>query len=239
LSSAAPTRPHRPALPLLLALAAAGANVRSAYAYLLADSGPWLRAAVLYYGAAEPAPIRADLPVELVRAGRDIPQNNQGIDRLAEAAAAAHAPWTVRNLPEARHAFDVLDDTEASREQIRRTLEFLRTHLTAGSPEAASLPRGSPPPAGSPGTPPTEARAAMALFFDRECPQAATAYAAWLKTHPDDVDAWVLLGNACVEVRDVESVANGFKDKAGLGTDPDLASLRGEPRFQEIASRME
>jgi len=188
-----------------VALWCCSANARNAYTYMMTDAGAWLRAAVIYYGSGEGAAIRADLPVELVRSGRDNPFMNQAVDRFAAAASAAHAPWTVVNLPDAHHGFDCVDDTDASRVQIRRTLEFLLRHLASGSPpDFASLPRGSAPPAGAPDVPPPDARAAMALFFGREWPEAASAYAAWVERHPDDVDAWLMLGNARVESRDVE-----------------------------------
>jgi len=34
------------------------------------------------------------------------------------------------------------------------------------------------------------------------------------------------------------AVADGYKDKAGMAADPDLASLRADPRYGEIVGRL-
>jgi dienelactone hydrolase len=65
----------------------------------------------------------------VVRAGRDHPLNNQAIDAFVAEALRQNAPIEVINYPEGRHAFDVLDATDQTRQIIRRTLEFLKTHL--------------------------------------------------------------------------------------------------------------
>ena len=49
-------------------------------------------------------------------------------DRLA---VAAGLPVELVDLPDGHHAFDTVDDTDASRDAIRRVLSFLRGHLTA------------------------------------------------------------------------------------------------------------
>ena len=68
----------------------------------------------------------------LVRAGRDeCPGLNQALDVFISRALGANLPLTVVNHPTGPHAFDLLDDTDKSREVIRVTLEFLRFHLTA------------------------------------------------------------------------------------------------------------
>ncbi len=70
-------------------------------------------------------------PMLVVRAGRDHPRLNQAIETFVAEALRQNAPIEVINYPEGRHAFDVLDDTDRTRQIIRRTLEFLKTHLFA------------------------------------------------------------------------------------------------------------
>jgi len=191
--------------PSRIALWACSANVRSALAFLSATPPPPLGAAVLYYGAGENVAMRPDLPVLLVRAGRDRPQMNEMLDRLATQAIAANAPWTVINVPSGHHAFDVLDDTDESRVVIRRTLAYLHERLDA-------------PPSKS--GPPADARAALAHFFAREWPEAEASYAAYVAAHPDDADAHVLLGNAQVEAQKPDEAAANFRK--ALAIDPGI-----------------
>ena len=71
-----------------------------------------------------------DVPLFVMRSGRDeFPQLNETMDRFLAKALAANLPVTLVNQPDAPHAFDLLDDSEASRETIRRLLAFLRFHL--------------------------------------------------------------------------------------------------------------
>lgn len=69
-------------------------------------------------------------PMLVVRAGRDHPLLNQSIDAFVAEALRQNAPIEVINYPEGRHAFDVLDDTDRTRQIIQHTLAFLKTHLT-------------------------------------------------------------------------------------------------------------
>lgn len=90
------------------------------------------------YGFATPAAgkLVADLPQQaplfLARAGQDqLPHLNQGMDRFVAQALARNLPITVSNHPEGPHAFDLLHDSETTREIIRQILAFLRFHLSA------------------------------------------------------------------------------------------------------------
>jgi hypothetical protein len=71
-----------------------------------------------------------DLPVFLVRDGRDeFPHLNETIDRFLAQALSLNLPVTLVNHSEAPHAFDLMHDSETSRDVIRRILAFLRFHL--------------------------------------------------------------------------------------------------------------
>jgi dienelactone hydrolase len=65
----------------------------------------------------------------VVRAGRDHPELNRTIDGFVAAAQARRLAVELVHHPDGHHAFDVADDTDASREAIRRVLAFLRSHL--------------------------------------------------------------------------------------------------------------
>lgn len=72
----------------------------------------------------------ADLPKEspllLVRAGQDqLPHLNASMDRFMAQALAANLPVTLINHPAAPHAFDLLQDRDATRRVIRQILDFL------------------------------------------------------------------------------------------------------------------
>jgi acetyl esterase/lipase len=73
------------------------------------------------------------MPMLVVRAGRDdIPTLNDALDRFVARALAANAPITVMNHPTGGHGFDSFDnkgDAERSKQIIRRSIEFMRTHL--------------------------------------------------------------------------------------------------------------
>lgn len=72
-----------------------------------------------------------DVPLFIARAGRDeTPQLNDSIDRFVYRALARNLPTTVVNHATAPHAFDLLDDSETSRDIIRQMLAFMRRHLS-------------------------------------------------------------------------------------------------------------
>jgi hypothetical protein len=74
--------------------------------------------------------IPADAALLVVRAGRDeFSGLNETIDRFVTDALAANLPLTVVNHPQAPHAFDLMDDSELSREIIRQAVGFLSFHL--------------------------------------------------------------------------------------------------------------
>ena len=73
-----------------------------------------------------------DLPLFVVRAGQDeMPHLNETLDRFVAAALNCNLPVTIANHASAPHAFDVMDDSETSREIIRQILAFMRFHLLA------------------------------------------------------------------------------------------------------------
>jgi acetyl esterase/lipase len=79
------------------------------------------------YVSKEPGAIA---PMLIARAGQDQSVLNASIDRLLTVAVANNVSIDFMNHPTGHHGFDVLDDNERSREIIRATLEFLKTHLT-------------------------------------------------------------------------------------------------------------
>jgi len=130
-------------------------NVPTGLSLVMRDSEPFPSCAVLLYGFlldsggstavadaarqfrfANPTAGRsvddlpAGLPLLLVRAGRDEnPGLNASIDRFVARALARNLPVTVVNHATAPHAFDVMEDSDGTREIIRRTLAFMRFHL--------------------------------------------------------------------------------------------------------------
>jgi hypothetical protein len=73
-----------------------------------------------------------DTPLFIVRAGQDeFPQLNETIDRFLARALICNLPVTFANHPAAPHAFDLMHDSEISREIIRQILAFMRFHLLA------------------------------------------------------------------------------------------------------------
>ncbi|HLA11139.1 MAG TPA: alpha/beta hydrolase [Pyrinomonadaceae bacterium] len=69
-------------------------------------------------------------PMFIARAGLDeTPGLNDSTDRFIREAISKNAAIIVANHPDGVHSFDILTDDERSREIIRDTLTFMRTHL--------------------------------------------------------------------------------------------------------------
>jgi dienelactone hydrolase len=112
-----------------LAVAGFSAGVPLA-ARTIARAGGRIACATLCYGPLDGlAPHPALPPLLVVRAGRDRPALNRTIDAFLAAALAANLPVELVNHPDGHHAFDTVDDSEASRRVVRRVLGFLREHL--------------------------------------------------------------------------------------------------------------
>lgn len=94
-----------------------------------------VRGAVVYYGDAEIATIRLDVPLFYARAGRDVPALNARIDALTARAMKENAPWTVVNVAAGVHGFDAFDDDVVARDTVVRTLV---RHTTRGRPRLLS-----------------------------------------------------------------------------------------------------
>ena len=71
-------------------------------------------------------------PILIARAGLDNPVLNGGVDRFVQEALSKNASLDLCNHPTGHHGFDILDDNDRSREIIKRTIEFIRTHCESG-----------------------------------------------------------------------------------------------------------
>jgi hypothetical protein len=61
-------------------------------------------------------------------AGLDDADLNGGIDRFVQIALSKNLTLNVANHATGHHGFDVQDDNERSREIIRQTIQFIKTH---------------------------------------------------------------------------------------------------------------
>jgi acetyl esterase/lipase len=96
----------------------------------LARAPERLRCAALCYGPLDRLdPVPGWPPLLVVRAGRDRPELNRTIDRFVATATDRGLPVELVHQPDGHHAFDIVDDTDASRAAIGRVLAFLRDHL--------------------------------------------------------------------------------------------------------------
>jgi hypothetical protein len=132
------------------------ANCPTAVSFAMQDDRRYLRFAVFYYGlmltpddrfreeinslctprgcyAAElkrVRQLRKDLPLLIVRAGRDeVPLVNESIDHFVGMATASDVPIAVVDYQDGAHAFDVQQKNERSSEIIEQTLPFFRACL--------------------------------------------------------------------------------------------------------------
>lgn len=97
------------------------------YFHFAAEEEPLMREfSPVSYLRAAPASIP---PLFVARAGLDRPFLNESIDEFVQLAIAENMPITFMNHPQGLHGFDILNDDERSREIIRATLEFIKTHL--------------------------------------------------------------------------------------------------------------
>lgn len=68
-------------------------------------------------------------PTLVVQADLDHPDIIDGINKFYRKAKEINAPVGLIGHPEGHHAFDVLDDSERSKEIVRATMAFIKEHL--------------------------------------------------------------------------------------------------------------
>lgn len=117
-----------------MAIWTSSANVRVGLPLAMDEERQYIRCAVVYYGSAQIDSMRQDLPLLIVRAGLDSFGTNRNMEEMAGRALNQDIQFELINYLQGQHAFDILDNTERSREIIRRTLDFLEFNLTRSSP---------------------------------------------------------------------------------------------------------
>lgn len=89
----------------------------------------WIKAAAIYYGAADIAKYRPEVPLLWVRAGLDRPSLNRSIDEAVALALRQNVTVSVINFAAGHHGFEVIDDNDSGREVIAETLQFFKRSL--------------------------------------------------------------------------------------------------------------
>jgi acetyl esterase/lipase len=107
------------------------------YGYMLdADGATGVAEAAGLFGFVNPCAGRSvddiadDVPLFVARAGHDrMPRLNEALDRFIARGLACNLPLTFVNHANGPHGFDLFDDSETSREVVRRILAFLCFNL--------------------------------------------------------------------------------------------------------------
>jgi hypothetical protein len=117
--------------PKRIVVFAVSANVSPALQIVEDPAEQRVAAAVMYYGTSPVALFRRDLPLLFVRAGLDRPPVNRELAQLMTRAVEQNAPVTLLNHPSGHHGFEAVDDDDATRYVIDRTLSFVKEATTA------------------------------------------------------------------------------------------------------------
>jgi acetyl esterase/lipase len=246
-----------------IAIWACSANLIHGSWYALNPANSHVKAAVFYYGNVDTTFLRTDLPVLVARAGLDGAMINGSLNAFVSRALARNVAVTLLNLPNARHAFDLVDHDESSRSAVRATLEFLRSNLTPEM-QAARRERGEMlRTVDRHAAHDWEGTVAAAREWLRKEPEAGQAYsllgdahyqsrryreageayerAGGLRWMPaltlyNAACSWALAGESDRALQDLErALATGFiTDRNSVAADPDFASLREDPRFRKL-----
>jgi dienelactone hydrolase len=189
-----------------IAVYAASGNAFTALPLLLDTALTRVRSAVIYYGAAEVAEFRPDLPILFVRAGLDRPALNTMIDGLMANAWPQNAPVTLLNHPSGYHAFEMRNDDALTRAVIEETIQFVKR--TTDSAYQAALRRGIP-----------EALAARHVnggnFVD-----AVPLYAELVRVRPEDATLRLAYGEALLGNEQYAEACAQLEQLVGKGLGP-------------------
>jgi hypothetical protein len=192
--------------PAAIATYAGSGNVSLAFPYVEKASQAIVKSAVMYYGAAAITEFRRDLPVLFVRAGLDRPDLNREIVRLAGVAVAQNAPLTLLNNATGAHGFEMVNQDEATRETMDRTIEFVK-RTTSPSYQAA-LRAGM-----------VEATAA-GLVLDGRFREAAALFADLLAKRPEDARLRLSYGEALLGDKQFALACTELSKLKGKGLGP-------------------
>ena len=189
-----------------IALYAGSGNVSRALPLVQNPKQTVVRAAVMYDGSAQVSEFRRDLPILMVRAGLDRPPVNRAIADLATLAANQNAPLTLLNYAGGHHAFEIVDDEDATRDVIDTTIEFVKR--TTAPAYQASLRRALP-----------EATAA-AHVASGNFAAAAASYAELVKAKPDDARMRLSYGEALLGASQFAEACTELEKLKGKGLGP-------------------
>ena len=203
-----------------IAVYAGSGNVSRTLPFVQNARSKTIKAAVMYYGAAEVKEYRADLPILFVRAGLDRPALNQAITRIVSEAVTQNAPWTLLNHPGGRHAFEIRNEDEATRRIIDDTLAFVKS-ATSQSYQTALRNALA------------EATAAGHVTAGRSA-EAVTAYASLVKNRSDDPTLHLAYGEALLADRQFAAACAEFEKLKGKSLGPrDLGIPAARACFQK------
>ncbi len=88
-----------------------------------------IKCAVFYYGYMDVEEIRRDVPLFVVKSGKDVKTINDSIDQFVATARDNNVSLEFIEYEEGSHGFDTINDTDESREIIKKTLEFMKDNL--------------------------------------------------------------------------------------------------------------
>jgi len=162
-----------------------------------------IKGAVIYYGAAEVPSFRLDLPVFLVRAAFDSLGLLRSIDKMVVRALAANAPFTIVNL-QGHHGFEVVDDTELSRDTIGRTLDFMKSVVSPQLQREVSAA--------------VEPSAAWAALVAENWKEAIPILERIAKVHPGDSEVQRQLGESYIGAERYQEALVAFQKALDLGS---------------------
>ena len=189
-----------------IAVYAGSGNVYRGLPLFLNPRRTAVKAAVMYYGSAEVRTFRRDLPILFVRAGLDRPPVTRAMTELTALAQTQNAPVTLLNYPGGHHAFEIVDDEDATRDVIDATIDFVKR---ATSPAfQASLRRCLP-----------EASAAAHVAAG-DFTAAAAAYAELVKQKPQDVRLRLSYGEALLGASQFAAACAELDQLKGKGLGP-------------------
>ena len=185
---------------------AGSGNVSTAFPIVEDPKQTAIKAAVMYYGTAAIKQFRLDLPVLYVRAGLDRPPVNRAITELASLAVSQNAPFTLFNHPTGHHAFEMVDDDDATRKIIDDTIEWVKRATAA--PYQAALKKALP-----------EASAAGAVIAGNYR-QAVVEYGQLVTVRPDDARLRLAYGEALLGDAQYATACAEFEKLKGKGLGP-------------------